>query len=370
MQQSAQSQEMFHDGSVEADEISPSITIRRTRRVRSGANSIFDLIYTENLWSPINNTLAGCTEFDAWQSAKQWVIVTDESYNGLASAMLEGCEALSGSNTNVLLVTPRRLAETLQSMNANTPTVIVLAVGAGVIDSCTTQFDEWLQTCTGEEATSSKIHMLWLPTSRTGQTLPAHDSLEALPWCSYTILCDMANLPTGDTLKESILIMLRAAIFIDAQFMYWLEGNLSAMSEADEDLHLNAIMRSASTIFTVKRRRSDEPALPLAFTDTAALRHTTAADEQTTPWHVQARQLMLDVLYAQASEKLADTEVDRVKRVMESLDVLDAALDSSVVHQIPLDAAGANDPFVLLRELGTAEYASEFLPKAWEKANQ
>ena len=138
------------------------------------------------------------------------------------------------------------------------------------------------------------------------RTLPAHLELEALPWRSYTVLCDLANLPTtDDAVKESMLTMLRAAIFIDAQFMYWLEGNLSAMAEIDEELHQKAIMRAATSIFTVKRRRSDEPAVPMAFTDTPALRYSKPNNEETPAWQVQARQLYLDVMYAQAAGNLA-----------------------------------------------------------------
>jgi len=371
MQRHAQSQEMFHESSVEADEISPSITIRRARRVESGRRVACDLVYTEQLWAPINNTLAGCSEFEAWQAVKQWIIVTDEGYNGLASAMLQGCEAISSNDANVLLVTPKRLIETLQSMSASIPTVVVLAVDKSAIDFCTEQFDAWMQTSVGTQSTTSEVHLLWLPTSRSEQTIPAHIELEALPWSSYSILCDLANLPsTDDAIKESILIMLRAAVFIDAQFMYWMEGNLSAMAETDEDLHHTAIMRAAKTIFTVKRHRSDEPAIPMSFSSTAALRNTSPANEETPRWEVLARQLYLDVLYAQASDSLADSEVVRIERVMDSLGILSAAQNKLSVMSNVEDNPEYAEPFVVLKELGTSVYANEFVYEAWEKANQ
>ncbi len=370
MQRPAQSQEMFHEGSVDADEISPSITIRRNRKVRSGGNFACDLVYTTELWAPINNSLVGCTEFEAWQSAKQWIIISDDSYNGLTSSMLQGCEALTTDSTDVLLVKPNRLVETLLPMDSSEHTVVVLAVDRASIEMCTKQLDVWMQTSATNESVMSNIHLLWLPTSCAEQTMPANVALEALPWCSYTVLCDMANLPLSEhAIKESQLVMLRAAVFIDAQFVYWLEGNLSAMAEADEQLLLKAIMRAAHTIFTVKRRRSDEPSIPMAFTDTAALHHTQAVSDEFPHWQVQARQLYLDVMYAQATDKLASSEVDRIKRIMEALDLLNAASDPSVVQTIDCEAGAITEPFVLLNELGTAVYSSEFSACAWKKAN-
>jgi len=371
MQRHAQSQEMFHKGSVETDEISPSITIRRTRRVQGGKHAVCDLVFTEQLWAPINNTLAGCSENEAWQSAKQWIIVTDESYNGLASSMLQGCEVMSSEGSDVLLVTPKRLTETLLSMSASSPTVIVLAVDRDAIDFCTKQFDVWMQTCSSPQSKTSELHMLWLPTSRAEQTLPAHSQLEALPWSSYSVLCDLSNLPTtDDAIRESILIMLRTAVFIDAQFMYWMEGNLSAMAETDESLHHTAMMRAAQTIFTVKRRRSNEPAIPMAFTDTAALRNTTPANDETPRWEVLARQLYLDVLYAHAAQCLADSEVERINRVMDSLGILTAAKNTQVVTPNLENNPDNAEPFVVLKELGAAIYAGEFEQAAWAKANE
>lgn len=371
MNQSAQSYEMFHRGSVDADEISPSITIRRTRSVNGSGNVACDLVYTEQLWSPINNTLVGCTEFEEWQQAEQWIIVTDESYNGLSSAMLQGCDALSAEHANVVLVDSKQLTQLLSSMNASTPTVLILATDKKAIDFCTKQFDAWMQSSAINQDTYPEMHMLWLPTSRAEQSLPVHIALEALPWRSFTILCDLAHLPTTDeAVKESMLTMLRAAIYVDAQFMFWLEGNLSAMAEPDESLHQKAIMRAARSIFAVKRRRSDEPAIPMAFTDTPALRYSQPNNEETPKWQVQARQLYLDILYAQATDNLADADADRIKRVLDTLGLLNSAEDKLLVTSIMQERPASAEPFVLLSELGKAIYTSELTHKAWETANK
>jgi len=369
MQRPAHYQEMFYETPADAEEISPSITIRRMRRVKGGGSAACDVVYTENLWEPINNTLASRPEFEAWQAATQWVIVTDESYNGLASFMLQGCEVISSDATNVLLVTPKRLTETLMSMDANIATVLVLAVEDRIIDFCTKQLDVWMQTGSSNISDTSKLHMLWLPTSRSEQTLPVHTALEALHWCSYTILCDLAYLPpTEDDVKASLLTMLRTAIFIDAQFIYWLEGNLTAMAETNEQLHQSAVMRAANIIFTLKRHRNNEPSIPMAFTDSVALHRTQVANQNTPNWQVQARQLWLDVRYSQAIGNLAQGDVDRVERVMISLDLMSAAQNSTLLNPVTTNAQETSKPFVIIQELGKGISTTEFIAEAWEQA--
>ena len=108
----------------------------------------------------------------------------------------------------------------------------------------------------------------------------------------------------------------------------------------------------------------------MAFTDTPALRYSKPNNEETPAWQVQARQLYLDVMYAQAAGNLADADVDRIKRVLDTMGLLAAAEDKLLVTSILLEQPASAEPFVLLNELGKAIYTSELTHKAWETANK
>jgi len=215
------------------------------------------------------------------------------------------------------------------------------------------------------------VHLLWLPHDRASQTFPARSDLETLPWASMTVVCDLSKLhiTEPDSVKESMMTMLRAAVFIDPQFGHWLEGNLSALSDVDIELHKKAVMKTANTLFTVKRRRSDEPDIPMAFTGTAALRHTSPASELIPAWKVQARQLMLDIRYAVASDAIEMSSVQRIERIMTSLGLIEAANDADLLDVQDPEADIDSEPFLIINDLGTATFTRHFGSAAWRRAS-
>lgn len=369
MERSASVLKIFNQHSVEQDEVSPSITLRRVRLLSNGAPDTCDLVYTENLWAAINNTLAGCAEFSAWQQAQQWIVVTDEANRGDATTLLEGCECLADSAASVEMVDCSGFSSALQTLQPNTPTVVVLALSTASIEDVALQADTWHKANDFSESNRSALHLLWLPHERATQTQPVNVALEALSWASVTVVCDLAKLSNEKKLlNESLVTMLRAAVFIDAQFLHWIEGNLSALANGDEELHRKAIMRTANALFMVKRRRSEEPAIPMAFSDTVALRYSHAVSAKTPVWQVRARQLLLDIRYAIATEALAPSAAERMLRVMTSLQLITAAEDTSlIVSDEPLSAF-VDRPFLLLEDFGSAHVTREFAAEAWHEA--
>jgi len=257
----------FDDEAIADDAISPSVTIQRNRRLRTGMTAYTDLVYTEHLWAAANNTLAGCKEASAWRDAKHWLLVTDTGHRGEATAMLTGCESLAGPDASLAMIDAKRIPETLLETPATDATVVVLALEQINLLEAVKQLDVWMQTAETNDTQTVDVHLIWLPDARAEHTLAANDRLESLPSASLTTVCDLEKLShtNADGFKESLSIMLRAALFIDAQFLHWIEGNLSALSEPDIERHKKAIMRAAHSIFTVKRNRSDEPELPMAF---------------------------------------------------------------------------------------------------------
>jgi len=97
----AHQSDRYHQNSVEQDEISPSITIRRSRRMRTGQTAGASLVYTEQLWAPTNNTLVGCTEYAAWQTSAQWLIITDAAHQGEAGASASFMATARSSQSNL-----------------------------------------------------------------------------------------------------------------------------------------------------------------------------------------------------------------------------------------------------------------------------
>ena len=369
MERKSSALNMFNESVVEHDEVSPSITLNRSRRLRNGPSDSFELVYTEEVWAAINNTLAGCAEFNAWQQAQQWILVTDHAYQGDAAALLKGCEALAKADASVLMIDSARLPNTLLNLKQDTRAVLVLAVSASSVEECASQADNWHVANGFSGANASQVHLLWLPHDRTAQSEPVSHSLEELAWASLTIVCDLAKLSSDkDLINESIVTMLRAAVYIDAQFLHWIEGNLTALADGDDQLHRKAIMRAANAIFAVKRRRSEEPSLPMAFTDTAALRCTHVKNGMAPNWQVKACQLLLDIRYSIAANELDTSAADRILRVMDSLNLISAAQDvNAVVTSEPMDAF-VDKPFLILKDFGNAQITREFITTAWLEA--
>ncbi len=362
---------IFHANSVDQDEISPSYSIRRTRRTRRGSVAACELIYTENLWAASNNTLVGSKALSKWQSAKHWVIVTDDAHRGSATHMLGGCEAIAQADSDMVMVKPNLLSKTLLNLSPEESIVVLLAVENFVIPECVRQFDTWFTTCESNDKETSQVNLLWLPHDRAMQTLPADTELDSLPWASMTTVCDLSKLTNNPAqIKSSLVTMLRSAVFIDAQFAHWLEGNLSAMSEINEELHRQAIMRTANAMFTMKRRRSDEPNIPMSFTHTAALLYTTRVDNNTPQWQIQARQLMLDVQYAVETNGFSFSAAERIQRIMTSLQLIDAAKDASIVNAEVSDPTQGFEAFLVLDDIGNAIISQELDVVAWKKVTR
>ena len=244
-------------------------------------------------------------------------------------------------------------------------------MSADSVESCATQAKAWHQARDTAESEHSLVHLLWLPHDRAAQTEPVNSSLEALAWASVTIACDLAKLSLEEArVNESLVTMLRTAIFIDAQFLYWIEGNLSALAEVDEDSHARAIMRTANALFTVKRRRSEEPDIPMALTDTVALRYSRAASPQTPGWQVKAWQLLMDVRYAIAAGAMDPSAGERIERVMTSLDLMAAAeQNNSVIIDEP-KSAFMDRPCLILKDYGNAHETRQIVAEAWRTATQ
>ena len=361
---------IFNESSVEQDEISPSISIRRIRQLIDGSPRPCDLVYTENAWAAINNTLAGCAAFNEWQQAEQWILVTDEAYRGDAAVLLKGCESLASADASVVMIKPSHLSDTLRSSHSNTSSVVVLAVSADSVQNCVTQASASLKPNDYTDRDGAQTHLLWFPHDRAAQTQPINTALEALDWGTVTIICDLAKLSLkAESINESLVTMLRAAVFIDAQFLHWIEGNLSALADCDEELHRKAIMRAANALFTIKRRRSEEPAIPMAFTDTPANLFTRSASEQTPTWQVKAQQLLVDVRYAIAAGALSPTAAERILRVMTSLQLLNTEEDAAILVSDKSLPNFAPKPFLLLKDFGSAHFTREFDQSAWDSAN-
>lgn len=370
MSNSAQPIHRFHEASVQEEEISPSVRIQRRWRTRHRGTRAGELVYTENLWAAINNTLAGCIEFRAWQNATQWVLVTD-GQRGEGAAMLGGCEAIAAPNADVHMVDTNSVADTLADLATAKPTVFVLAIESNSIATFAETVDEWLQQTLTTNPDTVPMHLLWLPSDRAAQSFPIHTQLESLCWESLTVACDLSTFSTDENeLKASLATMLRAAVFIDPQFAHWLEGNLSAMAELDEEVHRRAIMRTANTLFTMKRRRGEEPDVPMPFTDTAALRYSVAADPTAPAWKIQTRQLMLDIAYASHTKALSDSAVERVKRMMNALNLLEAAADTTLVNCDDPDPNAFHHTVLVLTDIGNAQFSQDFDLAAWHQANR
>ena len=151
----------FTQRSVEKNEVSPSISLQRTRRLHDGAPSTCNLVYTENAWSAANNTLAGCAESSTWQKAEQWIVVIDETYRGNATAILTGCESLANSTASMTMVEPAQFSTALQELPSGTPCMVVLAISSASVEHCASQAKVWFNTETGSktETALSLIHI-------------------------------------------------------------------------------------------------------------------------------------------------------------------------------------------------------------------
>jgi len=367
MNKNASVVKIFAEQTGHNDEISPSVNIRRVRQLGDRSSDTCDLVYTEGVWAAINNTLAGCSKFGDWQQAERWILVTDDVCPEEATTMLGGCENLANAAATVMMVDSRGFSDALQALNPNTHAVVALAVSSDSLKKCAVQANKFFESST--ESNTSQLHLLWFPNDRAAQTVPVDFYLESLAWTSLTIVCDLAKLSKKkEHTHDSLIMMLRVAVFIDAQFLHWIEGNLSALADHDEELHRKAIMRSAHTLFTKKQRRSEEPVLPTAFTDTVALRYTRAASEQTPNWQVKARQLLLDIRYAIAAGALTPSAEERIHRVMASLNLLAAAKDASTLISEEPVSTFVDESFLLLTDFGSARSTKEFVTKAWQEA--
>ncbi len=366
-----QTAQRFHNSTVKHDEISPSVRIRRSWRRQHSGTQLAELVYTEALWAAANNTLVGCLEFSAWQNATQWVLVTDEGQRGDGASMLGGCEAIAGPEANILMLDVSAIEPTLAQLPLDENTMFVLAIESSSIPMFAAQMYAWLQKAANNRVGGTPAHLLWLPKGRAAQTFPIHTQLESLPWKSLTIACDFATFSDADDeLKASLMTMLRAAVFIDPQFAHWLEGNLTALAEQEHVVHQKAIMRTANTLFTEKRRRSQEPNIPMPYTDSPAVQFSTASSLTTPEWKLAARQLMLDIGYATHAKCLNSSAMERIKRIMQALDLMGAAEDASLVTCADPDPEAHETAVLVLTDFGNAQILHDFDLGAWHSANR